>query len=64
MKYILFFTIVLFIALIVPELAFSSTNPPPPPKVPDQAPINGALGMLTFLAGVYGVIKLRARKSN
>jgi len=61
MKYAIFFTILLFAMLILPELAFSQV-PPPPPETPNQTPIDGGLGILAVAGGAYALNKLRNRK--
>lgn len=45
----------------VPELAWSQA-PPPPPSKPDQAPIDGGLGLFAAAGGAYAIKKLRDRK--
>jgi len=63
MKYAIFFTILLFAVLILPELAFSQV-PPPPPDAPTQTPIDGGLGILAVAGGAYALNKLRQRKAS
>jgi hypothetical protein len=61
MKYAIFFTLLLFVAFILPELAFSQV-PPPPPSAPTQTPIDGGLTILAAAGGAYALNKLRNRK--
>ena len=63
MKYAIFFTILLFAVLILPDLAFSQAVPPPPPTAPNQTPIDGGLGILAAAGGAYALNKLRQRKA-
>ncbi len=57
MKYLLFAILVLTIILISGTLAF--TQPPGLPSTPDQAPIDGGLGLLAAAGGAYAWKKLR-----
>jgi hypothetical protein len=61
MKYAILITLLLFLALILPELAFSQV-PPPPPDAPNQTPIDGGLGILAVAGGAYALNKLRIRQ--
>ena len=61
MNYAIFFTILFFAVLILPELAFSQV-PPPPPDAPNQTPIDGGLGILAVAGGAYALNKLRRSK--
>lgn len=61
MKYTILFTVLIFLVLILPELAFAQV-PPPPPDAPNQTPIDGGLGILAAAGGVYALNKLRNHK--
>lgn len=59
MKY-LFYSITLFLLLTLPDLLFAQ---PDMPSNPDQAPIDGGLGILAALGGSYAIKKLRDRQN-
>jgi len=61
MKYALFFTLILFAVLILPDLAFGQVPPPPPSSAPNQTPIDGGLGLLAAAGGVYAFNRLRKK---
>ena len=44
--------------LLLPDLLYGQT-PPPPPGKPDQNPIDGGLGLLAAAGGAYAIKKLR-----
>ncbi|MCC5942910.1 MAG: hypothetical protein JJU37_15310 [Balneolaceae bacterium] len=46
--------------MFLPDLA--SAQPPPPPDKPDQAPIDGGLGLLAAAGGAYAIKKMRDKK--
>ncbi len=50
----------LFVLLTIPVLLMA--QPPGLPATPDQAPIDGGLGILAALGGSYAIKKLRDRK--
>lgn len=59
---ILLSLIVLF--ALLPDVAMAQTPPPPAlPGMPDQAPIDGGLGLLAAAGGAYAWKKLRAGKA-
>lgn len=53
--------LLVFIAIGAPDLI---ATPPPPalPGIPDQAPIDGGLGLLAAAGGAYAWKKLRSGK--
>lgn len=53
-------SIITALILFLPDLA--SAQPPPPPDKPDQAPIDGGLGLLAAAGGAYAIKKMRDRK--
>jgi hypothetical protein len=63
MKYTIFFILILFAVLILPDLAFGQVPPPPPQNTPQQTPIDGGLGLLAAAGGAYALNKLRQRKA-
>ncbi|WP_020403816.1 PID-CTERM protein-sorting domain-containing protein [Gracilimonas tropica] len=62
MKYsfIIIFTVLLAIALLIPEYLMAQ---PGLPQAPSQAPIDGGLGILAAAGGMYAVKKLRSQKA-
>ncbi|TVR18491.1 MAG: hypothetical protein EA391_02155 [Balneolaceae bacterium] len=63
MKRFLFASFIILLALLIvflPDLA--NAQPPPPPEKPDQAPIDGGLGILAAVGGAYAIKKMRDRK--
>jgi len=60
MKKIILFSIVtltlILLTLFIPELASAQA---PPPLAPEQAPIDGGLGLLAAAGGAYAVKKFR-----
>jgi hypothetical protein len=48
------------LALFMPE--FINAQPPGLPGAPEQAPIDGGLGILAVAGGAYALKKLRQRK--
>ncbi len=61
MKSLLRTLLVLIIILISVTVAFS--QPPGLPSTPDQAPIDGGLGLLAAAGGVYAWNKLRGSRN-
>ena len=59
MKYILKTSIPLVILCLIPIIIVAQ---PGLPVAPDQAPIDGGLGLLAAAGGVYAIRKLRQRK--
>lgn len=57
----LFYTL-LILTIIVSATALVHAQPPPLPFKPDQAPIDGGLGLLAAAGGAYAWRKLRAKK--
>ena len=53
--------IVMAVMLGLPEW-LAAQVPPPPPDKPQQAPIDGGLGLLAAAGGAYAVKKLRDKK--
>ena len=62
LKYIAFITVGIIVVLLLPELA--SSQPPGLPGNPDQAPIDGGLGILAAAGGAYALKKLRDSKKH
>lgn len=60
MKYLFITLITLTILLIASTIALAQ---PGLPNAPDQAPIDGGLGLLAAVGGVYAFKKLRDRKN-
>ncbi len=58
MKYLAIFASCVLVLLLVPELIAQ----PGLPSAPDQAPIDGGLGLLAAAGGAYAWKKLRAKK--
>lgn len=57
-------TLVLLIAFVLTaDIAFAQPPPPALPSAPDQAPIDGGLGLLAAAGGAYAWKKLRASKN-
>lgn len=61
-------SIISFIALVLLLIVFADVSlaqsPPPPalPGMPDQAPIDGGLGLLAAAGGAYAWKKLRSKQ--
>tara|TARA_R110002096_G_scaffold183757_3_gene361806 strand:+ start:14958 stop:15170 length:213 start_codon:yes stop_codon:yes gene_type:complete len=58
MKYLLILSITIIITLTVSTIAFTQ---PTLPSAPNQAPIDGGLGLLAATGGVYAWKKLKDR---
>ncbi len=59
MKY-LFYSITLCLLVTLPDILLA--QPPVLPGNPDQAPIDGGLGILAALGGTYAIKKLREKQ--
>lgn len=57
----LYSLILLFFLVTIPT--FMMAQPPGLPGDPDQAPIDGGLGILAALGGTYAIKKLRERNT-
>lgn len=60
---LIFLTLIFLLAVILglPEW-LAAQAPPPPPVKPQQAPIDGGLGLLAAAGGAYAIKKLRDKK--
>lgn len=59
------FVVLFFIVLmqfVSPEIIFAQPPPPALPVGPDQAPIDGGLGLLVLGGGAYAFKKLKRKK--
>jgi hypothetical protein len=59
--------VVVVLCLVIPGIVeLVSAQPPPPalPGTPNQAPIDGGLGLLAAAGGAYAWKKLRNKQSN
>jgi len=59
MKYLTYFLLALLIAILTSDWLFAQ---PSLPDAPDQAPIDGGLGILAAAGGAYALKKIRDRK--
>ena len=59
---LLILTVIAGLLMFLPDLASAQGAPPPPPEKPDQAPIDGGLGLLAAAGGAYAIKKMRDRK--
>ena len=57
---LLILTVIVGLLMFLPDLA--NAQPPPPPDKPDQAPIDGGLGLLAAAGGAYAIKKIRDKK--
>ena len=63
MKYIILIPISIIMFLALTTVLWAQSPPPPMlPLSPDQAPIDGGLGLLAAAGGGYALKKLRDRK--
>ncbi len=61
----LVFALLIFLLTILLLIVFSEpgfSQPPPPPDKPDQAPIDGGLGLLAAAGGAYEIKKIKEKK--
>lgn len=65
MKTILMLLCLTILVTLLPEVALAQTPPPPAlPGMPDQAPIDGGLGLLAAAGGAYAWRKLRNNRNS
>jgi hypothetical protein len=62
MKYFYALAVLAILMFISADVAFAQPPPPALPGIPNQAPIDGGLGLLAAAGGAYAWKKLRARK--
>lgn len=62
MKYTLLILTAVIFVLIFTTIIMAQPLPPGLPVAPDQAPIDGGLGVLAAAGGAYALKKLRDRK--